>query len=537
MRYLSVLAVAILFVTTSASAQGAASQRTRRDARNDSRVCLASASQNTAQQRLTACEILAEDSLELIGGADNRSRILQRKALLEYSLGQYHQALQTLDQADMLADGQYAILHAGSFGIGNDMIRARIYSYTNRQAEAIALLERARAVRPYSHSTILSLDRIQLSITRDLTWYRSRLEQRSPLDPSAIKELFYLDFYEGNLERANAMADLAVFQEPRMLRGWAPAGGDKPQEDLRSEVEFIFLSAYISAALGDSERAERRFARARERIDNFVGPEPRPAPGRRVSRREVGDWEARRLSANAVRPREAIWRRGIEFRRAIKNGETGIEPNEEQIRLVRDIDIGADILRLIASLHPETDAEITRIAIERRNAAIQTLVRTNFEDYIPEMETLENYPHYAATSVLANRTTGYSRDALRPEDGGGQTIRFGTVSGSLATADELVLLAVAQYAQEEGKDSFILLARRTIERTSHISELYYPGLRNVYDQDSGSEGSVLAVLLDSNAIPPEWEAHRARLIRVSDIMTSVGQRQEAIEALRRAQQH
>ncbi|MEK6542782.1 MAG: hypothetical protein AABZ45_11780 [Pseudomonadota bacterium] len=543
MRYLSVLAVTILFVTTSISAQDAASQRTRRDARNDSGLCLSLASQHPVEQRLTACERSAGDSLELLDGADNRSQILQRKALLEYGLGQYQQALLTLDQADMLAEDQNAVIHEGSFGIGNDTIRARVFARTNRQDEALSLLEQARAVRPYSRSIIHTLDLTQLSITRDLAWYRSRLEQRSSLDPSAIKGLFYLDFMEGNLERANAIADLAVFQEPRMLDGWTPAGGDKPQEDLRLEVNFIFLSAYISAALDDQPAAERRFARARERIDNFVGPEPHPRPGRRVSRRELGDWEARRLVGNALRPREALWRRGIELRRAIKSREIGLNPNQEQGRLVSDLDIGPDILRLIADLYPETKRDFETLAARGRNELIQTLSRTSEAELIqgiPEPETIDNYPNFGRghRSILLagvfNGDRGYTVDALRPEDGGMQTIRFGTLSGSLATADELVILAVARYAQDEGKDSFILLARRVIERTSHVTVSYYPGLRSSHDENSGSEGSVLAVLLDSNSIPPEWEVHRVRLIRVADVLDSVGIRQANIEAARLA---
>ena len=126
-----------------------------------------------------------------------------------------------------------------------------------------------------------------------------------------------------------------------------------------------------------------------------------------------------------------------------------------------------------------------------------------------------------------------------------RTIRFSTLEGSIAAADELTILTAATYAQAEGVDSFILVGRQLLHRRIADAGPYGSIGGTVYDATSptnissfpgsGSEGSVLAVPIDSNAVPPQWEAHRSRLISVADVMASVGARQQAIEAAKTAQ--
>jgi hypothetical protein len=97
-------------------------------------------------------------------------------------------------------------------------------------------------------------------------------------------------------------------------------------------------------------------------------------------------------------------------------------------------------------------------------------------------------------------------------------------------ADELALLAVAQYAKKEGKDSFILLARRLIKRTTNVSG-YYTGR---YSFDSGYESQMRVALLDSANLPAEWAEKRHRLIMVSQVLEEIKPRYDALEARKAA---
>ena len=239
--------------------------------------------------------------------------------------------------------------------------------------------------------------------------------------------------------------------------------------------------------------------------------------------------EAARLSAS-----EPTWRAAIALRAALAGGASPQIVDQPRYSAVRDLPASFDILRLIAATSPKDRAEIETILNRIRSDAdrpLESMTNNDLVALFPPHEVLDSYPRFgrAGDGIMLGRETGYSQAPER--DGDVLTIRFGTMSGTPATAEELVMLAVATYAQREGKDSFILLSRQLLRRTTHISGTFI----RPYDADSGSEGSVLAVLLDSDAIPPQWEAHRSRLISVADVMASVGARQQAIEAAKTAE--
>jgi hypothetical protein len=170
-------------------------------------------------------------------------------------------------------------------------------------------------------------------------------------------------------------------------------------------------------------------------------------------------------------------------------------------------------------------------AVERD--MVQRLVTLNARELLtlmPEAETLDRYPRFgrAGDGILIGRDRGYSQ----AEEAGTniRTVRFGTVTGSDATADELTLLAAATYAVRDNFDSFILLSRRNLDRQMRMIGGY--GGTSVLDH--GSEGSARVIMLDSASLPPEWANQRHRLIMAQDVLTSLGARQEAIEARREA---
>jgi hypothetical protein len=195
--------------------------------------------------------------------------------------------------------------------------------------------------------------------------------------------------------------------------------------------------------------------------------------------------------------------------------------------------VGQDVIRQIQFTNPVTGEYVKRTISktdERIASEILKLDANDLRDLLPDPEYLSQVPRFgsAGDGILFARENGISQAKEKGSDI--RTIRFGTTSGTGPMADELSLLAIAQYAQKEGKDSFILLARRSIKRTTTVSGYYTGG----YSFDSGYESQARVILLDSNNLPPEWAGKTGRLIMVKQVLDEIKPRYDALEARKAA---
>lgn len=529
------VAATLTFVTMQSSAT--ATPRSRREMRDDLQGCTFRPelipTANSA--RIAACDRALADPAGEEAAWERQAILLHHRAVWYFASGQNSEALASLDQSDAAAAGQASLVFDGSIGLANMMLRALLLDRTNRQDEAVALIERARAIRPYSLGLQKTLDRFELNITGEIEQLLPMSQRHLSADAAVAESLFYQHFLNGNLTDAAAAAELVRFGRPTLIGGWTLDAKDPELEDLESEISVLYALAYVRAALRDPAGSEAAFARVEQRLTNYVGPQPVPTPERRTVRPAVLQaWQARVGTADRLRQPAAHWRAAIEMRAEVERGAGPEVYDKPRYQPVRNLMAATDILRVAAQTNPAEAAEILQLLRNQTEPGLReriALTPSQAIALLPEAETLSTYPRFgrAGDGIMINREAGYSQAPVR--DGDIRTIRFGTLTGSAATADELVILAAATYAQREGVDSFLIVGRHLLQRRTTITG--YFGGRS--DTDSGSEGAVLAVLVDSNAVPPQWEAHRSRLIRVADVMATLGARQSAIEAQKAAQ--
>lgn len=514
--------------------------RRQRDMRDDFNSCIARPQTITRlnADRIAACDRALRDPSDDVHVWHRQAVLLHNKAVWQFASGLDRDALASLDMSDAAAAStrDSRLVFDGSTGIANMMLRALLLDRQNRRADALSLLEQARTVRPYSLSILLAIDRYEMAITRDIDRLRPMTERHLRTDPMAVRQLFHQQFFAGELAAAEVTAEQVFFGRPALIGGWVIAGKDPVEENLAGEIELLYLRAYIRAALGDAAGSAAMFDRVEERLAAYAGPQPVPTPQRRrVRPADLQAWQARVGRADQLRQAAANWRTAIEMRAEVASG-AGLEIFEQpRFREVINLPAGLDVLRAVANANLGERAEIMALLRSEQEKALRDTATMDTDEAIrllPEAESLLTYPRFGhADGVLVGRELGYSQAPLR--DGDVRTIRFGTRTGSGATADELVILAAATYAQREGLDSFLILGRHLLDRNVTVSGYFFSGPRAV---DAGNEGAVLAVLVDSNALPARWEAHRSRLIRVADVMSSLGARQQAIEAAKTAEQ-
>jgi hypothetical protein len=267
-------------------------------------------------------------------------------------------------------------------------------------------------------------------------------------------------------------------------------------------------------------------------IADYVGPRPVAEQGRTVPRRRMEAWEARAATGRQMEAVIDRWKRAIAARARLTGGNPmTFQQIQRDFPGALETSAAIDLARRLSISEPG-EQEAREAALRRiEDNLTRGLVDVNAEELaslLPEVETLDRYPRFGSGGFLNGGETGFSQAR---EDGTNiRTIRFGTISGANATADELVMLAAATYAQRDGFDSFILLSRRNLERRMQIIGGYGGGSV----QDHGSEGQARLVMLNSASLPPEWAAQRHRLIMASDVLAAIAPRQTAIEARREA---
>ena len=499
----------------------------------DRRLCLLAPVNGMERVQLPACERVLSAPMRENDPWDTRARALHNQAFYLVVLGEQRRALEALDESDQIGRARNDPFFNRSIAVGNAMLRAIALDRSNRSADAHAAIAAIRSARPHSMVVAIALDRIGTSIDNDLNAYIQNLEARIPTMPNNLRLLFNIYILQGEWDKAAAIADQVSLEDPKPIGGWSIEGSSGAEGQLDELISLDMERAYVFSALSQSARAQSQIDHAAAEIVEFVGPAPQPQPGRPISRGRMTEYQNRQSAGEKATRVITLWRDAIELREKAVGGAPTEEILNDENRRFRELPIWLDILRSV-KLDNDEDKSMRDRALSRvfndMSREITQIENNQIAELLPEPESAENHPNFnrAGDGILLHRERGYSQ---APERAGEfRTIRFGTQSGSLATADELGLLAVATYAQREGKDSFILISRRAIKRTTHVTG-YFGGTSDV---DSGNESQALVVFLDSSALPPEWESSRYRLIMVQDVLDSIGAQQRELEALRAA---
>lgn len=458
-----------------------------------------------------------------------RAHLYQAKAMHLIAAESYDAALGALDESDTIGKARGEMMFDGSIGIGNIMLRALALGRLGRKDEALALLDAAQAVRPHALTIANALERVRNDVARDLDAMAARGEAAIVLHPNMGRALFPLYMLRGMPEKAARLSNRVSLVDPKPIGGWTISGEGNAYQDFRENQDWALRRAYVQAATGDYAGAERQIAAIQTEINEFVGSEPVPEPGKtKVSKSKQRDYDSRKLIGSRLLLDASKWQNAVSLRQQI--GTASYAEIRAQMKEGKSGAFEAllDQLRLMVKAYPaEAQDEVKAIAALEDIFASQILKLSNRDlpDILPRPESLAQFPRFARAGdgILLARENGFSQ--AKEEGSEARTVRFGTFTGTAAMADEMVLRAVADYAQREGKDAFILLSRRTITRTTTTTGLYGGGTSN-----SGYEAQVRTMLINSSAVPAEYADQPERVLLVKDVLAQVMARHAPIEA-------
>jgi hypothetical protein len=504
-------------------------------ARADGQACVANRVMPVLlrENSLSSCDLALAVAGEDDGPWGDRAVLLQSRALYLLTLGAAEQALAMLDESDALGKTRNDPLFDGSVGIGNGMLRSVALSNLGRKDEAMAELARLRAIRPYATVISRQLDSIEASFNPDIDVELARWAGKVKWQPNMLRSLLPLYIWRGDLAGASRFADQVSLVDPKSEGGWTLSGQMSEPQQFVAEIQLNAWRAYVWAGVGDDERAGRLIADGYNSIAAYVGNPPVPKiKGEKVSKSEREKYEARSKTGARAKSVLGGWENAITMRRTA-SGRVPDEVMAEFYRLDPSTAIAmTDIFRQLRSDDKRVEdsvAAILDMSGKQLSNEVLTFSMTRLASALPPPERLEIVPKYK-WGEKGGLFSGPNHSQSKEKDSDIRTVRYASSSGTPALAEELALMSVAEYAEREGKDSFILLARREIKR--QISHCYYGCGPAV---DAGFESQVRVALLDSANIPPEWDAYRDRIISVPQVKADLKPRFDAYEARKEAQ--
>ena len=128
---------------------------------------------------------------------------------------------------------------------------------------------------------------------------------------------------------------------------------------------------------------------------------------------------------------------------------------------------------------------------------------------------------------LVGTFAGYSQKREEDTAVDIRTVHYETAEGTTLLAEELLALAIANYARKDGYDGFVILSRRTIGRQTNIAF-------NGPVQFVGWDAQARVMMIRGGIIPQGRNIVPERVIRVSEVEQALGPRFSSYAAFRAA---
>jgi hypothetical protein len=450
-----------------------------------------------------------------------RAELLQNRALALVNGGDLKNAIDAIDESDAIGASQADPLFDLSTGIGNKMIRAYIMGRRGETKAARELLAQVRQLRPWSTTVVAGADAIELSmLAGDSDEITRRIAARSRIDPDVARMLIYLNLMRGDLKGAADMGSRVSMVDPRMRGGWTLQGGGSEEENLRNRVRIDCTKAYLAAALGDRAGSAAQFAAIEQFIAGYVGPDPRNVdPQLRPDKSLIKRFEERLAIATKLRAMITDWQDVSARRDSFE--EKDFKALSERFKAYPN---GADLLpalfdqgRVLLARQTGKEASETKLILDGfLRGMTGSLTRFTPDDlgkWAPRAENLDQVPRFAssASKWLFSDGSGYSQS--KEGEGDIRTVRYETLVGTRSLVEEMLLLAAANYARQEGRDGFVILSNRTLGRRTTIGSYYGGGTT----YESGVEAQARIMLVNTAALPAELAGSADRVITVAEV--------------------
>jgi hypothetical protein len=494
----------------------------RSDAMTSVRNLLVSAEASRSQPRIgqgvAVCDAALADPRMLPQWTRRRANILQARAMHKAEAGDAAGALADLDESDrLLGTETYA---RRSIGANSRLVRAWA-QLKSGQAEAAAKTAReAMALRPWEPGYRHAAARLHLAATSD--WIRFIEDNReiSRIDPNRLVGLYAVATLRGDWETSAALYPQIVLTVPRNRGGFEVQGLlARRVEQMQARAELHGLYAYSLAALGRQADARREMGAARAALEAQLTP-PKPI-GRRTELTRDQREEFAAFTTGSVQARASLDRLDllVGLRGQLAEGEAEAvftrlmeaKPGVDGVTL--------DLVRALAKAAPEHQAELGELAAMMEGVIARMLDETrkiklsDLFEAMPEPEDAEGLPAYdgGSDSFLSLDHNGY-----RTHEGvieGTETIRFASMRGSVATANEMVLLRAAELARKKGHRGFVLVGRRGLIRQVVTVGPWSAGGAT----PSGQEAEVDVAFVDPTNLPASYAAAGWRVLDADEV--------------------
>lgn len=471
---------------------------------------------------IAACDRLLAMPTDPANSWSWRAEVLQYRALALVNAGDLKNAIDAIDESDAIGATQPDPLFDLSTGIGNKMIRAYIMGRRGETKAARELLAQVRQQRPWSTTVVAGADAIELSLLGgDSEEITRRIGARYRIDPDVARMLIYLNLMRGDLKGAADMGNRVSMVDPRMRGGWTLQGAGSEDENLRNRVRIDCTKAYVAAALGDKAGSAAQFATIEQFIAGYIGPDPRNVdPKLRPDKSQIKRFEERLATGTKLRAMVADWQDVTAKRDSF--AEKDFKALSERFKAYPS---SADLLpalfdqtRVLNARQTGKEAAETKLFLDGflrgLTGSITRFTPDQLGQWVPRPESLDQVPRFASSASKWLFTDGSGYSQSKEGEGDIRTVRYETMVGTRSLVEEMLLLAAANYARQEGKDGFVILSNRTLGRRTTMYG-YYGGGGTTYE--SGVEAQARIMLVNTAALPAELAGSADRVITVAEV--------------------
>lgn len=478
------------------------------------------------EQGIAACDRALLDAQLQPDQWLRRANLQQAKALHALEAGQPELALAATTQSDETAKGDPYF--AVSIGLGNAAIRALALGKLGRKEEALAALEKLRAVRPWSASIQRLTTLLQFRV--DEATAEASFRANIVLAPENAQLLFWDALLRADHGKAINYASAITWDLPKKRGGWVVEGEARRQlEAIEDRAELSGALAFALTMDGRGPEAALVFQEADQDLAEALAPPPQRANGKPPRKQDMRAWEGRQPFAKRGKSKLDLWRQAAAF----AEGVPARDPDEAFASFAKgplsDLPIFLTVLGRLNLTTPDQLAGreaaatefLAKIEKERRQAIVPT--NRQVAALLPRRLTAKMMPVMKpAGDGYFLSDTGLSRAQEDKSDI--WTVRFVHKTAPIHMVEELAMYGAALTAQREGKDGIVVLSRRSAELTTSVV--------GIYGTDGGSyasgyEAQLRVRLVNSASLPPELAGTEYRVIPASLIIDDMSKRVRA----------
>jgi hypothetical protein len=256
-------------------------------------------------------------------------------------------------------------------------------------------------------------------------------------------------------------------------------------------------------------------------------PPPDRAPGKPAKKQDIADWQARQPFALRGKTKLGLWSKAVEFIDTVPTLDREQAFKELAANQLRNLPIFPAVLGRLTLTAPEDIASRDRALAEyhkglaKERAEASDFTMRELAEMLPKRLTAKMIP------VMKPAGDGYflsDTGLSKAREGKSDiwTIRFVHKTAPIHIVEELAVYGAALTALDQGKDSVVILSRRSAELTTNVIGYYGGGVTNSYS--SGYEAQLRVHLVNAGQLPAELTGQDYRALPAQAIVDDMSKR-------------